>query len=259
MKKLAWACGLSMLAAAPAMAAGFVNGNFETGDTTGWTTGGGYRAPVFNNDLNPTDFLPGGARYDGTLNHSAVVGQGVMAHTDGNLQQVYSGNYSFRAEDLSIGGYASAITQTVTNYTDPGIYFAWAATLQGAHGVNDAATFKLVLTNLTSGVDLVTRTYNAANSGSGVDSRFAESTDGFFYTTAWQIESFDVSAFSGDSFALTLLAADCEQTGHMGTVYLDGFGAVTPPPVGAVPEPETYALMLAGLGLVGWVARRRRA
>lgn len=29
-------------------------------------------------------------------------------------------------------------------------------------------------------------------------------------------------------------------------------------PVQAVPEPETYALMLAGLGLVGWVAARRR-
>ena len=28
--------------------------------------------------------------------------------------------------------------------------------------------------------------------------------------------------------------------------------------VSAVPEPETYALMLAGLGLVGWVASRRR-
>jgi hypothetical protein len=26
-----------------------------------------------------------------------------------------------------------------------------------------------------------------------------------------------------------------------------------------VPEPETYALMLGGLGLMGFVARRRRA
>ena len=28
--------------------------------------------------------------------------------------------------------------------------------------------------------------------------------------------------------------------------------------VNAVPEPETYALMLAGLGVVGWAARRRK-
>jgi len=29
-------------------------------------------------------------------------------------------------------------------------------------------------------------------------------------------------------------------------------------PLNAVPEPETYALMLAGLGALGWVSRRRR-
>jgi hypothetical protein len=28
--------------------------------------------------------------------------------------------------------------------------------------------------------------------------------------------------------------------------------------VTAVPEPETYAMMLAGLGLLGWVTRRKK-
>jgi hypothetical protein len=29
--------------------------------------------------------------------------------------------------------------------------------------------------------------------------------------------------------------------------------------ISAVPEPETYAMLLAGLGLIGTIARRRRA
>ncbi len=38
---------------------------------------------------------------------------------------------------------------------------------------------------------------------------------------------------------------------HAYSASIDGY-------IAPVPEPQTYALMLAGLGLVGWVARRRR-
>jgi hypothetical protein len=237
----------------------FVNGDFETGTAAGWTAGAGSRANVFNNNLNPADYLPGGSRYNANLSHSAVVSQGVMAHTDGNLNQVYSGNYSYRAEDLAIGGFASAVTQRVNNYADQNVFFAWAATLEGAHGTNDAATFTLVLRDETLGTDIIRRTYNAASTGGGVDSRFAQSTDGFYYTRQWQVEQLTLGAANlGHDISLTLLAADCEPTGHEGTVYLDGFGAALPPPVTGVPEPETYALMLAGLGVVAFARRRQQ-
>ncbi len=44
--------------------------------------------------------------------------------------------------------------------------------------------------------------------------------------------------------------------GLIGTTTTGGGGIG---PIPAIPEPETYALMLAGLGLVGWAARRRKA
>jgi len=254
MKKTVLALCILLMVASGAWADTFVNGGFENGDFTAWTTGTGYRGNTLNAALTPTMVLPGGSLYNASLHHSAVVGPGIAPRTDGNLNTVYSGSYSARVEDGDIvGGYASAIKQTVTNYTDPNIYFAWAAVLEGAHGLTDAATFQLTLRDDTAGVDLITREYNAASSGGGVDARFTLSSSGYYYT-AWQVEQLDVSGAQGHTFTLSLLAADCEPTGHAGWVYLDGFGAA-PPPVG-VPEPLT--LILLGSGLAGAIGLKRK-
>jgi hypothetical protein len=104
---------------------------------------------------------------------------------------------------------------------------------------------------------LISRVYNAGSTGGGVDSRFTQ--DGsYFYTPKWQIEQLTIDAsLSGHDFTISLLAADCQPTGHTGYAYIDGFGAENPPP-GDVPEPATAALLMLGAGSLA-AARRRKA
>lgn len=63
----------------------------------------------------------------------------------------------------------------------------------------------------------------------------------------WEQASFQFTATG----TLSTLSFQATVPGN-GGVFLDAVN------VSAVPEPETYALMLAGLGAVGFVARRRR-
>lgn len=230
-------------------AAGFINGGFDDGTTTGWTVGSGSRGGLNLSNINPSSYL------NGTDSRGAVVSPG-NDPTLGALMPniVYSGSNSYRLQDgATTGGFVSVISQTVNNYTDANIFFTWMASLEGAHSAEQAAGMIIQLQDLTQGDTPISRIYSAAPGA--VDARFTLSGGGYYYTNAWQIEQLVIdSSRQGHDFRLTVLATDCAPTGHAGWVYLDGFGSVIPPTT--VPEPASLALV--GAALLGVAAARRR-
>lgn len=75
-------------------------------------------------------------------------------------------------------------------------------------------------------------------------------------TNDWGLFFFDEAKFlAGTTLTFSWLPAIWSGTNGAGLSHGSVYGNATTPPI---PEPETYALMLAGLGAVTFVARRRK-
>lgn len=210
----------------------FVNGDFETGDSTGWTVGGGGRSGINSYSLKPQDYLYDHqlCRQKTALNRSSIV----TSDNDtlvGNLMEniVHRGNFSWRIEDTTNESCLSVISQQINNYFCPSIYFAWLAVLgNGGHTEEDSAVVIVNLKDTTSGENLINLVYNAGKNDAGDNNRF-ERFGNYFYTPSWQEEYLNISSDSiGHNFTLSILAADCKLRGHTGYVYLDSFGCDMP-------------------------------
>lgn len=115
----------------------------------------------------------------------------------------------------------------------------------------------------------------------GVNGTLTGGTNNYNSVMSWVYDNINYSSVSG-SFANYLMdgtPSEYENYIHLTYDYLaaptlsfasgvsvfgidntvNGFDAMVSGSIAAVPEPETYAMLLAGLGLVGMMARRRKA
>jgi hypothetical protein len=75
----------------------------------------------------------------------------------------------------------------------------------------------------------------------------------------WEGLSTNYSSLGAGNVVLSLINRNTNAGGNDFAVDDIYFGTNSTVNVGLVPEPETYAMMLAGLGLIGSIARRRKA
>ena len=129
-----------------------------------------------------------------------------------------------------------------------------------------SATFAGTIAHNGSGLRLTTSTGTVSLTNFLIDTVSLTLSGGvaFGTTTLSNVALFNLStngnATSPFDLKLTATAAGALTT-VLGVPNLTGAliaTAGTAPITAAIPEPSTYALMLGGLGLAGWVARRRK-
>jgi PEP-CTERM motif len=180
-----------------------------------------------------------------------------------------SGEKGFSVLSLTGAGFTLDITGTKVG--DP-VAFAYLDANHGGLGVCGNLTTALQCTpsnddNVTTGEVLILTFNNAVTIDSiwfnnnhdgdgtllgnkikigGTDYALVAATGVPSYNDDWKPSaSFSVAA--GGSLLVTLASTNAEQ------FYISGMTVTA-----AIPEPETYAMLLAGLGLLGFAARRRK-
>lgn len=156
---------------------------------------------------------------------------------------------------LLASGLATAATPITLTSTGPNQWSgSFAAAASGSNG------FTLDLSSLAGWNNISLNAVITANfsGGSGYDVT-AVSFDGNPFTpvvnfSVPNVVGADVWTYGATNLSAGSHALDVTGTLLGGTVGFTGSISITAQPV---PEPETYALLLAGLAIVGWAARRR--
>lgn len=224
-----WTLGLVALAASMAAhAAAFQNGSFENGN---WTASG-----------ETQTLAPGSTAVTGWTSY------GLEWNGPGNGR---TGSVAWL--DCPTGCWTDLTPAAGNRFLDLTGYSDWRygaiyQTFDTVAGQEYLVSFALGFSTANSSAAADPGLFVVAKNGSSIVGDFDPAWQGYTsITPGWSTQTYSFTAGSGTS---SLFFAGGYGAGH----YV-GLDNVT---VTAVPEPETYAMMLAGLGALGFMARRRR-
>lgn len=170
---------------------------------------------------------------------------------------------------LSYESYASVGIQNYLNTATFSLSPNTRAIVSGAAGSSSDTTFSPTETNsantygrlyaYTSGGSFLTGIEFYSQSFQSGDPLYVGAVNYYYsfydYSTSFQDYSYDTSSFNR-GFSLNIDNASSDELAGVLYGSVNAYGSSIA--VAAVPEPEAYAMLLGGLGLVGFAARRRR-
>ena len=173
---------------------------------------------------------------------------------------IFTGSFTFDSATQTVSNLTGSLSQAMnSNTTFRQLSYQLSSVYDATLGGLLITSFYQNSTDVFSGGGFVTggtKTYGNQNAYATIFVNLADPTAALTPAQNYKLAYGDCT--SGSLMMSTCMTGWLTSTGGTGGT-MQGVSSITQTITAAVPEPENYGMMMAGVGMIGFMARRRRA